>query len=75
MFLNTVNQKNMKIRLKKRKKLNRYDLFDYNFYRRVQNGFLKIAKKNKSKYLIIDSNKEIKFNKEVIINKIKNLIT
>lgn len=74
-FLNTVNQKNMKIRLKKRKKLNRYDLFDYNFYRRVQNGFLKIAKKNKSKYLIIDSNKEIKFNKEVIINKIKNLIT
>tara|TARA_B100000900_G_scaffold414322_1_gene440657 strand:- start:2908 stop:3522 length:615 start_codon:yes stop_codon:yes gene_type:complete len=74
-FLNTVNQKNMKIRLKKRKKLNRYDLFDYNFYRRVQNGFLKIAKKNKSKYQIIDSNKEIKFNKEVIINKIKNLIT
>ena len=44
-FLNTVNQKNMKIRLKKRKKLNRYDLFDHNFYRRVQNGFLKIAKK------------------------------
>ncbi len=74
-FLNTVNQKNMKMRLKKRKKLNRYDLFDYNFYRRVQNGFLKIAKKNKSKYQIIDSNKEIKFNKEVIINKIKNLIT
>jgi dTMP kinase len=74
-FLNTVNQKNMKMRLKKRKKLNRYDLFDYNFYKRVQNGFLKIAKKNKSKYQIIDSNKEIKFNKEVIINKIKNLIT
>ena len=73
-FLNTVNKKNMKIRLKKRKKLNRYDLFDYNFYKRVQNGFLKIAKKNKSKYKIIDSNKEIKVNKEIIINKIKNFI-
>ena len=74
-FLNTVNKKNMKIRLKKRKKLNRYDLFDYNFYKRVQNGFLKIAKKDKSKYQIIDSNKEIKLNKEIIINKIKNFIT
>ena len=73
-FLNTVNKKNMKIRLKKRKKLNRYDLFDYNFYKRVQNGFLKIAKKDKSKYQIIDSNKEIKVNKEIIINKIKNFI-
>ena len=30
-FLNTVNKKNLKLRLKKRKNLNRYDKFDYKF--------------------------------------------
>ena len=32
-------------RLKSRKSLNRYDKFDLDFYRKVQNGFLKIARK------------------------------
>lgn len=73
-FLNIVNKQNMKLRLKKRKKLNRYDLFDYKFYKKVQNGFLRLAKKNKTKYQIIDSNKEIELNKEIIIKKINNLI-
>ena len=41
-------------RLKKRKQLNRYDKFNSNFCK-VQKGFLKIAKKNKRKYKIIDS--------------------
>ena len=44
-FLNIVNMKNMKKRLRIRKKLNRYDKFDHNFYQNVQKGFLKIAKK------------------------------
>ena len=35
-FLNTVNEKNMQIRLNKRKNLNRYDKFTYSFYKRVQ---------------------------------------
>lgn len=73
-FLNIVNKKNMFLRLKKRKKLNRYDKFDYKFYRNVQNGFLKIAKKKKKKYKIIDSNLEIKINKRTIIDKVKKLI-
>ena len=73
-FLNIVNQKNMTKRLKIRKFLNRYDKFDRNFYRRVQNGFLKIAKKNKNKYQIIDSNQDIKINEKLVIDKIKKLI-
>ncbi len=46
-FLNIVNKKNMFERLKKRKKLNRYDRFNYSFYKKVQNGFIKLSKKKK----------------------------
>ena len=73
-FLNVVNEKNMKKRLKERKKLNRYDKFNKNFYARVQRGFLKLSKKNNTKYLIIDSNKDIKDNENKVLNKIKRLI-
>ena len=73
-FLNIVNKKNMKKRLNKRKNLNRYDKFSDSFYKKVQNGFLKISFKNKKKYLIIDSNKDIDLNKNKIIKKIDQLI-
>ena len=73
-FLNIVNKTNMRRRLKMRKSLNRYDKFEYKFYNKVQNGFLKQAKKNKSKYLIVDSNLDIKINKKIILNKINKLI-
>ncbi len=73
-FLNIVNKNNMKKRLFKRKKLNRYDKFNHNFYIKVQNGFLKIANKKKRAYQIIDSNLSIKSNKEIIINRINKLI-
>ena len=73
-FLNTVNQKNMKKRLIKRKNLNRYDKFNYNFYNKVQKGFLKILRKNKKKYLKIDSNLSIQHNEKLILNKINDLI-
>jgi len=73
-FLNIVNKKNLFDRLKMRNKLNRYDKFKYPFYKRVQNGYIKEAKKNKKKYLIINSNKEININKLIIINKIKKLL-
>ena len=46
-FLNTVNKKNMIKRLKLRKSLNRYDKFNFRFYTKVQNGFLKLSNKNK----------------------------
>ena len=73
-FLNLVNSKNMIERLKKRKKLNRYDKFSTVFYNKVQQGFLKISKKKNKKYLKVNSNLEIKFNKNKIINKVKELI-
>ena len=73
-FLNVVNKKNMSKRLKDRKSLNRYDKFDYNFYQKVQKGFLKISKKNKKKYQIINSNLDINENKSLIIKQINKLI-
>jgi dTMP kinase len=72
-FLNIVNSKNMINRLGSRKNLNRYDKFKNSFYRKVQNGFLKIAEKRKY-YQIIDSNLDIEINKRIIIKKIDNLI-
>ena len=73
-FLNIVNRKNMFKRLKVRKSLNRYDKFNNLFYRKVQNGFLNLSNKNKKKYLIVDSNLDIKENKSLIIKKIDKLI-
>ena len=73
-FLNLVNPKNMKERLLKRKKLNRYDQFNPSFYKKVQEGFLKIFKKNRKRYMKIDSNLDITYNKNLVLNKIKELI-
>ena len=73
-FLNTVSQKNMKNRLIKRKKLNRYDRFNNNFYEKVQKGFMKILKKDPSRYMKIDSNLDIHRNEKNILNKINDLI-
>ncbi len=73
-FLNIVSEKNMKKRLKLRKKLNRYDKFDKKFYKNVQKGFLKIYSKNKKKYQIVDSNLNIKDNESKIINTLSKLI-
>ena len=73
-FLNIVNMNNMAKRLRIRKSLNRYDKFKDNFYKKVQNGYLKLAKKNKRKYKIIDSNLDINFNKKEIIRAIDRLL-
>jgi len=73
-FLNIVNDKNMKLRLKKRKNLNRYDKFNKIFYTKVQNGFKILANKNKRKYRIINSNIDIEINKKIILKKIDLLI-
>ena len=73
-FLNIVNNKNMLSRLRKRNKLNRYDKFSSKFYEKVQKGYLKIIRNKKNKHLIVDSNLELKKNKEIIIRKINDLI-
>jgi len=73
-FLNLVSMQNMRKRLMKRKKLNRYDMFKTKFYKKVQNGFVKIAKKSKNKYIYIDSNKKIDLNRRLIIKEINKIL-
>jgi dTMP kinase len=73
-FLNIVNQKNLQKRLKQRKSLNRYDKFKMSFYNKVQNGFIKLSKKQKNKYQLINSNLEIDKNEKLILKKIDKLI-
>ena len=56
-------------RLKKRKKKNRYDKFSKNFYIKVQNAFIKIAKKNKTRYFVLDNSKDSEETEKIILNK------
>jgi dTMP kinase len=74
-FLNLVNKKNLYLRLKNRKKLNRYDKFNMNFYNKVQNGFLKLANLKKKSYHLVNSNLDIKLNEKLILKKIDKLIS
>ena len=74
-FLSIVNKKNMLKRLKSRKNNNKYDNFNHNFYNKVQKGFLQISRKNRSKYLILDSNKDsLKVIENKLINKINKIL-
>ena len=73
-FLNIVNKKNLQERLKQRKSLNRYDKFKMSFYNKVQNGFLKLSKKQKNKYQLVNSNLDINNNEKLILDKIDRLI-
>ncbi len=72
-FLNVVNMKNLSSRLKLRKNKNRYDYFNIKFYKKVQSGYLKMSK-NKSNYVIIDSNKDLIKIKNKVLNKVINLL-
>jgi dTMP kinase len=73
-FLNIVNKYNLQKRLKQRKSLNRYDKFKISFYNKVQNGFLRLSKKQKNKYQLINSNLDIDKNEKLVLNKIDRLI-
>jgi dTMP kinase len=73
-FINTVNKTNMIKRLKLRKSLNRYDKFNTKFYEKVQKGFLELANKNKKKYKIINSNLDINYNQDLVLQVVKKLI-
>ena len=73
-FFNIVNKKNLQERLKQRKSLNRYDKFKMSFYNKVQNGFLKLSKRQKNKYQLINSILEIHKNEKLILNRIDKLI-
>ena len=65
-----VNIKKAFQRIKKRKFKNRYDKFDRDFYQKVQNAFIKIAKKNKKRYFIIDNSIDSNETEKIILEKI-----
>ena len=73
-FLNIVSKNNLIKRINKRKILNRYDKFSYSFYKKVQKGYLKLSKRNKRKYSIINSNLDKEKNKLLILKKVNKLI-
>ncbi len=58
------------IRLKKRKKKDRYDKFSKNFYIKAQKAFIDIAKKNKKTHVILDSS----FDNSIIEKKIFDIV-
>ena len=61
-------------RLKERKKKNRYDKFTKNFYNKVQNAFLKIAKKDPKRYYVVDNSRDSKETEKIILNKFINAL-
>jgi len=73
-FLLKVNISKAMKRLKQRKKKNRYDKFSKSFYNKVQKAFIKIAKKNRKKYFVLDNSKDTKDVEEKIFNKFLNTL-
>ena len=73
-FLMYLNVNKSILRISNRKIINRYDKFKKTFYKKVQNGFLKISSKNKSKYMIINSSNKFETNQTIIFNQVKKLI-
>ena len=61
-------------RLKKRKKKNRYDKFSKNFYTKVQNAFIKIAKRNTKKYCIVNNSEDSTKTENIIFDKFIQLL-
>ena len=68
-FILKVNISKALERLKKRKKKNRYDKFSKHFYIKAQKAFIKIAKKNKRRYFVLDNSKDSKEIEKIILNK------
>ncbi len=58
------------VRLKKRKKKDRYDKFSKNFYIKAQKAFINIAKKNKKTHVVLDSS----FDNNIIEKKIFDIV-
>jgi len=73
-FILYVNLKKAFKRLNKRPSKNRYDKLSKKFYNSAQTAFLKIAKKNKKKYVIIDNSADSNIAENIIINKCKKLL-
>ena len=74
-FILKVNINKAMKRLKERKTKNKYDKFSKNFYIRVQNSFLKIARKNKRRYFVIDNSKDSSNIEKIIFNKFNKILS
>jgi len=68
-FILKVNMSTALRRLKKRKKKNRYDKFSKNFYIKVQNAFMKIAKKDKKRCFVVDNSNDSYEIENIILKK------
>ena len=68
-FMLKVNITKALHRLKKRKIKNRYDRFSRDFYIKVQKAFIKIAKKNKKRYCVLDNSKDSNEIEKIILKK------
>ena len=68
-FILKVNISKALQRLKNRKRKNRYDKFSKNFYIKVQNAFLKLARKNKKRYFVLDNSKDSNVIEKIILKK------
>ena len=60
--------------LSKRKKKNRYDKFSKSFYSKVQSAFVKIAKRNKGRYFILDNSTGSTKTEKIILNKFMKVL-
>jgi len=68
-FVLKVNIASAVKRLNKRKKKNRYDKFSKSFYIKAQNAFLKISRKNKKRYIVLDNSNDNNKIEKIIFEK------
>jgi len=73
-FILTANISKAMKRLNKRKNKNRYDKFSKNFYNKVQKAFLKIAKTNKKRYVVLDNSKDTTKVENIILDKLLRIL-
>ena len=61
-------------RLQKRKKKNRYDKFSINFYKKVQKAFVKIAKSNSKRYIVLNNSEDSSEIEKIIFKKVYKML-
>ena len=73
-FILKVNISKSLQRLKKRKNKNRYDKFSKGFYIKVQNAFIKISKRDKKRYFVLDNSKDSDVIEKIILEKVLSIL-
>ena len=69
----TSNFKSVFLRIKKRRKVNKFDKLKKSFYQKAQNAYLSVAK-NKQNYLVFDSSKNTPDLEKIIFSAVKKKI-